>query len=53
MSQDELARRVGVNRAQVVRWDAGRQGIRVSHLRVLAEALGCSVDDLLGTPTPR
>lgn len=47
LTQAELARRVGVGRDTIARWESG-EGCprRVGHLFALSEALGCSFDEI-------
>lgn len=48
-SQGELARRIGVSRQQVIRYETrGIGNMRVRRLALLCAALGCSADELLG-----
>lgn len=48
-SQGELARRIGVSRQQVIRYESrGIGNMRVRRLALLCAALGCSADELLG-----
>ena len=48
MSQAELAKRVGVERSAVAKWESGKSLPQAAHLVKLAEIFGCSVDELLG-----
>lgn len=55
LSQEELAHRVGVDRATVQRWESGRTDPQPQHRRELARALGVvsgEVDHLLGVTAP-
>lgn len=56
-SQGELARRIGVSRQQVLRYETrGIQNMRARRLALLCTELGCSADELLGiwgSPQPR
>ena len=47
MSQEELARLVGVDRSNVAKWEAGAHRPRAEMLILLAKILHCSVDELL------
>ncbi len=47
MSQEELARLVGVDRSNVAKWEAGVHRPRADMLILLAKVLQCSVDELL------
>lgn len=46
LSQVELAARIGCNQKDVARWEAGREPKALT-LKKLAQALGCSMDDLV------
>ena len=46
MSQSELAFRAGLSSQAVSKLEAGADGVRPSTVRALAEALGCSPDDI-------
>lgn len=49
LSQSQLAERAGLNVSQVTNIEQGRTSDpRLSTLRALAGALGCSVDELIG-----
>lgn len=47
MTQKELAETVGVDQSAVAQWEAGKSGPHRNKLSKLAQALGCTVDDLL------
>lgn len=47
LTQDELARLLGVNRTTVTQWEAGTNHPRALMLVKVARILKCSVDDLL------
>lgn len=47
LSQAELADQIGVKRNVLGMWEIGRNGPPTKYLLSLAEALGCTVDDLL------
>lgn len=47
MTQEELAERVGTARSALAMWEAGKSNPRIETLRKVADALGCTVDDLL------
>lgn len=49
LSQEELARRLGVDRSSVARWEIGSNLPRAEKLMMLAKLLGCSVDELLAS----
>ena len=46
MSQEALAARVGVTRANVANWETGVAWPKARLLPEIADALACSVDDL-------
>ena len=46
MSQEELAQKLHVERATVAKWESGTFP-RASKLKLIADVLGCSVNDLL------
>lgn len=48
MTQSDLAKMVGVDQSAVAQWEAGKSGPHRNKLSKLAQALGCSIDDLLG-----
>lgn len=48
MEQQELAKRAGINKSQLCNVERGRKGISVDALNKIADALHCSVDELLG-----
>jgi len=48
MSQDQLARAVGITFQQVQKYEHGTNRISFSRLAEMAEALDCSVTDLIG-----
>lgn len=53
-SQQELGRRIGVSKQQVMRYEVhGMQNMRVRRLVALCRALGCSADGLLGIDAER
>ena len=60
MTQEELAEKVGVSRQAVAKWEAGETSPDLEKARLLAEALGVSLDDLtnyepgdsMGLPVP-
>jgi transcriptional regulator with XRE-family HTH domain len=53
LSQDELARRVGVkHRATIARWETGSRGIPTAMIEPLAQALNTSPAVLLGEREP-
>jgi AbrB family looped-hinge helix DNA binding protein len=46
MTQEDLAEKVGVSRQAVAKWEAGETSPDLDRARMLAEALGVSLDDL-------
>ena len=46
-SREDLARDVGVSIFTVRNWEQGQREPRIHQLIALADALGCSVDDLV------
>jgi transcriptional regulator with XRE-family HTH domain len=47
MTQDELAEKAGIGRAQIANIEAGRSDTPVRMLMKLADGIGCSAKDLL------
>lgn len=47
MTQQELAEKLGIERATVTKWELGYTAPRVAKLPELARVLHCTVDDLL------
>lgn len=47
MTQGELAERLGVGRTTVTMWEIGATMPPTKYLLAIAEALGCTVDELL------
>ena len=48
-TQEQLASRLSVTRCQLTNIEVGRSGVQMHLLLELAEALGCSTDDILRT----
>lgn len=48
ISQDELARKSLVSRVSIARYESGKREPKLSIAVKLADALGCSVDELIG-----
>jgi transcriptional regulator with XRE-family HTH domain len=48
MSQDQLARRIGITFQQVQKYEHGTNRVSFSRLVEIAEALKCSVSDIMG-----
>lgn len=46
LSQSELADKLGVSRTTVTMWESGGQNPRAETVVQLANALGCSIDEL-------
>lgn len=46
LTQEELGKKVGVNRSAVAMWEAGEALPRADKLPEIAKILGCSIDDL-------
>ena len=47
-TQEALAKRLGVERSAVAKWESGKSQPQAAHLIALAELFGCSVDEILG-----
>lgn len=47
MTQEELARRMGVSGSMVGTWERGARTPKLSSLKKIAAALGCSYTDLI------
>ena len=47
LSQENLAKQLGVERITVTQWEAGRNTPKTKMLQEIAKALKCSTDDLL------
>ena len=47
ISQEELARLLGVDRSSVARWETGSNNPRMEKLLALAKIFGCSLDELV------
>ncbi len=48
LSQEEVAKVLGVNRTAVAKWETGANKPRLEKIVELAKLLRCTVDDLLG-----
>lgn len=48
MSQEELARKIGVNQCHISDIERGRRKPSLDVLVKMADALGCSTDELIG-----
>ena len=49
LSQEELARLLGVDRSAVAKWETGTNLPRAEKLIMMARIFGCSVDELLAS----
>jgi transcriptional regulator with XRE-family HTH domain len=47
-TQDEFAERTGLNRVHLYRLESGRQSMTLRTLKLIADALGMRVRDLIG-----
>ena len=47
ITQEDLARKLGVSRYLILDWEAGKVSPRVSQLKAVSVILGCSIKDLL------
>ena len=47
LSQEELARRLGIDRSSVAKWESSCNIPRLAHLLELAKIFCCSVDELV------
>lgn len=47
LTQEELARLLGVDRSSVAKWETGSNSPRMDKLLLLAKFLECSLDDLV------
>lgn len=52
LSQEELARRVGLTNSAVSQWEAGRAKPRIGVMKSLSEIFGMTVSELLGGDAP-
>lgn len=52
LTASELAQKVGVSRAAVSRWEAGLDAPSAVRLPLLADVLGCTIDQLYGRQPP-
>jgi len=53
ISQRELARRIGEQNSNIAYWERTGKTPRADLLAPIADALGCSIEDLLGRPAKR
>ena len=49
MTQQQLAEAIGSAQQTIAKWELGKRDPRISSLLRLAEALNCTVDDLIQT----
>lgn len=47
-TQEGLAKRIGVERSAVAKWESGKSQPQAAHLVALAEVFECTVDEVLG-----
>ena len=47
LSQEELARRLGLDRSSVAKWESGRNKPRLNHLLSMMKIFNCSLDELV------
>ncbi|MBR5163425.1 MAG: helix-turn-helix transcriptional regulator [Schwartzia sp.] len=47
-TQRDLAKRLGVERSAVAKWESGKSQPQAARLIALAEIFGCTVDEILG-----
>lgn len=52
LSQEELARRVGLTNSAVSQWEGGRAKPRIGVMKALSEIFGMTVSELLGDDAP-
>lgn len=52
LSQEELARRVGLTNSAVSQWESGRAKPRIGVMKALSEIFGMTVSELLGEDAP-
>lgn len=48
LSQKALGEKCGVGLHSIWRWETGRRSPRADHIYLLADALGCTVGDVMG-----
>lgn len=53
MTMTELAGKMGVNVSTVYRWEIGEDIPSAARLPLLADTLGCSIDQLYGRDSPQ
>ena len=47
LTQEELARRLKIDRSSVAKWESGCNTPRLAHLLELAKIFRCSIDELI------
>ena len=47
LSQEELARKLGLDRSSVAKWESGRNKPRLNHLLDMTKIFNCSLDELV------
>lgn len=47
LTQEQLAREIGVSRSAVQKWESGRADIRFKHLKAISQITGFDIDDFL------
>ena len=47
LSQRELAERIGVKQESITQWENGKTSPKFERLAIIADALECTVDDLV------
>lgn len=53
ITQDELSKRLGIDRSTVAKWETGKSFPRPGLLIRLTEIFGCTADELLGIGRPQ
>lgn len=48
MSQEVVAKRLGIDRSAIAKWETGEAMPRVERLIQLSRLYGCTIDELLG-----
>lgn len=48
LSQEELARRLGIDRSSVAKWESGCNTPTLNHLLELSKIFRCTIDELVG-----
>lgn len=50
LSQQDLADKTGFHQSAIARWESGKVTPGMKNIRILSEALSCSIEDLLTDP---